>query len=253
MPKTFTEPASYTNAKARAAMLPQMDIGNRFLQDASNSVVVDWGAHTLNDNSQVKVYDWNLNMLYVDSGGSPVPSINVASRTLIGTDSGIAVDWAHYQALDTDQNIVVDWDQKTLSVLGVSVKTSINWGNRTLNNGNGTSVFNWATTGSISVLADLKFTDATYDIGKTGATRPRDFFLSRNTEIGGTANITGAITNGSLSASSAVVTDGSKVLVSSATTAAQIGYLSTTTSDVQTQIQFNKALIYCAQRGVIRA
>jgi hypothetical protein len=32
---------------------------------------------------------------------------------------------------------------------------------------------------------DLKFTDATYDIGKSGATRPRDLFLSRNLTVGG--------------------------------------------------------------------
>lgn len=32
----------------------------------------------------------------------------------------------------------------------------------------------------------LTFTDATYDIGASGATRPRDFFLSRNATIGGT-------------------------------------------------------------------
>lgn len=44
------------------------------------------------------------------------------------------------------------------------------------------------------------------------------------------------ITNSTLTASSAVVSDGSKVLTSSATTATQIGYLSTTTSDVQVQI-----------------
>lgn len=31
---------------------------------------------------------------------------------------------------------------------------------------------------------DLKFTDATYDIGKSGATRPRDGFFSRNFTIG---------------------------------------------------------------------
>jgi hypothetical protein len=33
--------------------------------------------------------------------------------------------------------------------------------------------------------ADILFTDALYDIGKTGATRPRDLFLSRNLVIGG--------------------------------------------------------------------
>jgi hypothetical protein len=42
--------------------------------------------------------------------------------------------------------------------------------------------------------ADVLFTDALYDIGKSAATRPRDFFLSRNATIGGTLNVTGAIT-----------------------------------------------------------
>lgn len=41
---------------------------------------------------------------------------------------------------------------------------------------------------------DLKFTDATYDIGKSGATRPRDLFLSRNAVVGGTLGVTGAAT-----------------------------------------------------------
>lgn len=43
--------------------------------------------------------------------------------------------------------------------------------------------------------ADLLFTpDATYDIGKTGATRPRDFFASRNGAFGGTLAVTGLVT-----------------------------------------------------------
>jgi hypothetical protein len=41
---------------------------------------------------------------------------------------------------------------------------------------------------------DLLFTDATYDIGASGATRPRDLFLSRNAVIGGTATLGGALT-----------------------------------------------------------
>lgn len=49
--------------------------------------------------------------------------------------------------------------------------------------------------GLINGLAhDLKFTDATYDIGKSGATRPRDLFLSRNATVGGTLGVTGAAT-----------------------------------------------------------
>jgi len=41
------------------------------------------------------------------------------------------------------------------------------------------------------IVQDLLFTDATYDIGKSGATRPRDGFFSRNAVIGGTLNVTG--------------------------------------------------------------
>ncbi len=43
---------------------------------------------------------------------------------------------------------------------------------------------------------DLLFLDATYDIGKSGLTRPRDFFLSRNAVIGGTLDVTGIATFG---------------------------------------------------------
>lgn len=37
-----------------------------------------------------------------------------------------------------------------------------------------------------TLTGDLLFTDATYDIGKAGATRPRDIFASRNVTVGGT-------------------------------------------------------------------
>lgn len=43
------------------------------------------------------------------------------------------------------------------------------------------------------VQTDILFTDATNDIGKTGATRPRDGFFSRNVEIGGTLNVAGNV------------------------------------------------------------
>ena len=45
-----------------------------------------------------------------------------------------------------------------------------------------------------TVTSDLLFTDATHDIGKSGATRPRDGFFSRNVAIGGTLGVTGLIT-----------------------------------------------------------
>ena len=45
-----------------------------------------------------------------------------------------------------------------------------------------------------TMTGNLLFTDATYDIGASGATRPRDFFLSRNATVGGTLGVTGAVT-----------------------------------------------------------
>ena len=40
-----------------------------------------------------------------------------------------------------------------------------------------------------TLTGDLKFTDATYDIGKSGATRPRDGFFSRNLTVGAQATV----------------------------------------------------------------
>lgn len=40
----------------------------------------------------------------------------------------------------------------------------------------------------------LLFVDATYDIGASGATRPRDFWLSRNARLGGTLTVDGVTT-----------------------------------------------------------
>ena len=76
----------------------------------------------------------------------------------------------------------------------------------------------------VPITQDLLFTDNTYDIGKSGATRPRDGFFSRNTVVGGTLGVTGIATLtaqpilSSLTASRSVFTDGSKGLVSNAIT-----------------------------------
>ncbi len=44
-----------------------------------------------------------------------------------------------------------------------------------------------------TLTQDLLFTDGLYDIGKTGATRPRDIFTSRNVSVGGTLAVAGNI------------------------------------------------------------
>lgn len=62
-------------------------------------------------------------------------------------------------------------------------------------------------TGLLGSLAhDLKFTDATYDIGKSGATRPRDLFLSRNLTVGTSATIQALTVNGAFTVADLSVT-----------------------------------------------
>ncbi len=51
-----------------------------------------------------------------------------------------------------------------------------------------------AATIPVPIKQDLLFTDNTYDIGKSGATRPRDGFFSRNAVISGTLGVTGVTT-----------------------------------------------------------
>lgn len=45
-----------------------------------------------------------------------------------------------------------------------------------------------------TLTANLIFTDNTYDIGASGATRPRNFYLAGNAAVGGTINVTGHTT-----------------------------------------------------------
>lgn len=59
-----------------------------------------------------------------------------------------------------------------------------------------------------TIISNLLFTDATYDIGASGATRPRDFHLSRNALIGGTLGVTGNTTLAEASAGAVIVGGG---------------------------------------------
>lgn len=50
-----------------------------------------------------------------------------------------------------------------------------------------------------TLTGNLLFTDNSFDIGASGATRPRDIFLSRNATVGGTLGVTGIATFSSTS------------------------------------------------------
>jgi hypothetical protein len=57
-----------------------------------------------------------------------------------------------------------------------------------------------------TITSNLIFTDNTYDIGASGATRPRNLFLAGNATIGGTQTLTGALTVDSTTDSSSITT-----------------------------------------------
>ena len=68
-----------------------------------------------------------------------------------------------------------------------------------------------------TITSNLIFTDNTYDIGASGATRPRNLFLAGNATIGGTQTLTGALTYGGVMLNSAVTGTGNMVLSNSPT------------------------------------
>ena len=70
---------------------------------------------------------------------------------------------------------------------------------------NGAGVLSWGSQSAAlpsPVTQNLIFTDNTYDIGASGATRPRNYFGAGNATLGGTLGVTGATTITSLSATS---------------------------------------------------
>ena len=58
--------------------------------------------------------------------------------------------------------------------------------------------------GGGTLTGNLLFTDATYDIGASGATRPRDLYLGRNAIIGGTLDVAGLSTVAAINASGTI-------------------------------------------------
>src|SRR3989304_4252040 len=90
------------------------------------------------------------------------------------------------------------------------------------------------------ITFSLTFTDNTYDIGASGASRPRDLFLSRNAVVGGTLEVTGAttlsaaLTYGGVTLSNAVTGTGNMVLSASPTFTGTIAAAALNTSGVIT-------------------
>ena len=143
---------------------------------------------------------------------------NAISATTIagstGTFSGnFAVNTNKFTVAAATGNTLV---AGTLDVTG-DFAIATNKFNVTAASGNTVIAGTFSVTGN--VVSDLKFTDATYDIGKSGATRPRDGFYSRNVAIGGTLAVTGVTTLATSLAGTLIATAG---VVSSVKTGAPV-------------------------------
>ncbi len=181
---------------------------------------------TVPDSGYLKVYANSGVLASIANGGSEKRYVAISDSGLpIGAYTLPTTDGTSSQVLQTNGSGTVTWQ----TVSGGGGITSIN-GDTTaaqlLTVGTagtdfaidstttpGTSVFNLpdasatarglVTTGTQTfagtktLAGDLLFTDATYDIGKSGATRPRDGFFSRNLTVATSISI-GAATGGVL-------------------------------------------------------
>ena len=104
------------------------------------------------------------------AGGAEI-AVNTATKRIYSKDSGGTV-------------IEMGTYPSSMAVQGDLSST----GNTTLGNASSDTL-----TVNALVNSNLLFTDATYDIGASGATRPRDMFLSRNLTVGGTLTLAGGV------------------------------------------------------------
>jgi hypothetical protein len=176
--------------------------------------------HVLRSSNSDAAVDWGAGNKTLRCGpSSVVDSPRVLSKSVAGGAGGttLTADEQRRRVLvltgviTGNRNVIVDetpWDwivyNNTSGAFSITVKTSggtgvvIPQGKRALITCDGTNVVfsaDYLALAGGTMTGDLLFTDATYDIGKTGATRPRDLFLSRNATIGGALAMGGRITS----------------------------------------------------------
>lgn len=116
------------------------------------------------------------------AGGTEI-AVNTATKRIYTKDSGgTVVELGTFPTA-----MAVQGNLSATGTLAITGATNLN-GAVTLGDA---SADNITVTGTIT--SNLIFTDATYDIGASGANRPRDLFLSRNLTVGGTLTLAGGV------------------------------------------------------------
>lgn len=137
-------------------------------------------------------------LFYKDSGGT-VKVIAGTGGTGVVAGSNTQIQFNNNGVFDASSSLT--WDGTKITTTGLS-----NTGNTTLGDAAADSL-----TVNATITSNLIFTDNTYDIGASGATRPRSIYLAGNATTGGSVNV------------------GTALLVNTATQYGQASVYSTTT------------------------
>lgn len=124
------------------------------------------------------------------SPGNPViTGTTISSTWAVNTLGDIATGLSTCVLKDGTQTITANIPMSGFKITGLAAATT---------NGDAIRFEQTIVLTANLITQSLLFTDATYDIGATGATRPRDLFLSRNAVIGGTLTAVGILSASAL-------------------------------------------------------
>ena len=122
-------------------------------------------------------------------GNPVVTNTTISSSTFNSTMNDIATALSTCVLKDGSQVITANIPMSSFKFTGLAAGTT---------SGNSVRYEQVLLLAGGTMTGNLLFTDATYDIGASGATRPRDLFLSRNAVIGGTLDVISTLNAGSL-------------------------------------------------------
>ena len=182
------------NITTSAGYLVVNPVGNLYLRaqgsstiniadTASNNVTICAGGGTMTYQGVTPTNTNTANALVLRNANGDFAGRNVTVAAILATTGGAVVQ--------ATNNITTTAGDFVVSTAGLGILNGSSA--RAISIGSGatpTTTVNYNLSVSNNLLATI---DATYDIGASGATRFRDFYLSRNATIGGTLGVTGNV------------------------------------------------------------